>query len=106
MSKMILIDQRRIRGLRPSNRTAGGFRTTTLHRDGDDHEVLILEFGVELLPHGQIESAASPARPGREEDLLSAEVGEAVELAGDVRQREVRGLEALELGASVRGGLA
>jgi hypothetical protein len=35
-------------------------------RDGDDLEILVLQFAVKLLPPWQIESAASPRRPGQQ----------------------------------------
>jgi hypothetical protein len=42
------------------------FNTAGVLRDGDDLEILVLQLAVKLLPPWQIESAASPRRPGQQ----------------------------------------
>jgi hypothetical protein len=45
---------------------AGVFDSAGILRYGDDLEILVLQFAVKLLPSWQVESAASPRRPGQQ----------------------------------------
>ena len=57
---------------------------------GYDFEILFLQLGVEFLPAWQIVAAASPGRPGYQQHLLAAEIGEVYGAAFPVRYGEIR----------------
>ena len=50
----------------------GRFYTAGVEGDGDDLEAFRVELLTQLLPHGQVEAAASPRRPCEEQDLLTS----------------------------------
>jgi hypothetical protein len=64
--------ERRLRGVVP---LAGRRLATDVLSGGDDLEVLVLQFSVDLLPAWQIESAPSPGGPGDDERFLATEAG-------------------------------
>ena len=78
---------------------AGGYEracggdSTGIESDGDDREIQILEFVVQGLPPGQVKGASSPRGPGEQENFLAAIVGEAMDLAFDIGQFEIWGLQ-------------
>jgi hypothetical protein len=65
------------------------FDSARVLRDGDDLEILVLQFAIKLLPAWQIKAAASPRSPGQQQDLLAAKIRERVQLAVAVGQLEV-----------------
>src|SRR5205814_4105739 len=79
-------------------------RRALVERHRDHHEATSPELLVERLPHGQVESAPSPGGIRDEEDLLTPVLGERVQAAREVGQREVGRLQRGErAGALPRG---
>jgi len=56
----------------------------------DDDEIRIIEFFVDCLPHGQVELAASPGRPGDYQRLFALEIGQSDHFALAVLELEFR----------------
>ena len=87
---LLLVDQRgvfRLRGDDPGPRVFGA---AGVLRHGNDFEVFVLQFFVERLPAWQVETAASPGRPGDEQNFLATKVSERMQLAIQIRERKVR----------------
>ena len=61
---VLAVDQRRVLRFRRFDPGLGGLRR--VEGDGDDGEVRVFEIVEEGLPHGQINTTASPACPGRQ----------------------------------------
>jgi hypothetical protein len=79
--------ERRLGGVVP---LAGrGFAADVL-RGGDDLEVLVLQFSVDLLPAWQIESAPSPGGPGDDQRFLATEAGKVHGTAQAIGDFEIR----------------
>jgi hypothetical protein len=58
------VDQDGVFGLGGLDPFAGVFDPAGVLRDGNDLEILVLQFAVKFLPSWQVKSAASPRRPG------------------------------------------
>ena len=89
---MVGVDQLPVLRLRLLDPRPRMVRAAAFLGHGHHQEIPVLQFGVELLPHGQVKPAASPTGPGGEEDLLAAELRERPRRAVNVRQGEVRRL--------------
>jgi hypothetical protein len=57
---MLLVDERRVRGVSGGNPLAGVLHAIGVLRDGDDFEILVFELLVDCLPAWQVKAAASP----------------------------------------------
>ena len=101
---MSLVDQGGMIGIRPLDGRARRFRAAGVERDGHDLEAFGVELSPQFLPHGQVETAASPRGPRDEQDLLPAQAGEPEGVAVDIRQFELRSLRGREGAALERLG--
>jgi hypothetical protein len=68
-----LIDQRRMVGRRLCDPWTCCLDAARIESDGDDLETLRPQLGPQLLPHGQVKTAASPRCPRDEKHLRPAE---------------------------------
>ncbi len=59
-------------------------------RRSDNFKIRRFQLAIQFLPDRQIEAAASPRGPGRDQDLLAAKLGKTHQPSLAVRNREVR----------------
>ena len=71
----------------------GVFRAARVLRHRDDFEIPAPKFFIESLPTWQVETAASPRGPGDQENFLATKISERMQLAVEIRKREVRRFE-------------
>ena len=90
---VIDVDQARIGRLGVFDPRPRRIGAAALERHGNHDEFLALQFFVQCLPHGQVESAASPRGPTRQQHLAAAIVRQPVHAAVEIRQFEVRRVE-------------
>src|SRR5262249_13987799 len=86
--RMLGVNQSRICCLRRVVPFSGCRFSSRILRRRDDFEILVLQFAVDFLPAWQVESAASPGRPGDDEYFLPAEVAEMNHATGAVGHGE------------------
>ncbi len=95
------VDQRRMRWIAGLDERACRRGAPSVERDRDDREVEILEFFVKRLPPGQVKRASSPRSPRQQKDFLTAIVRQAMQLAVEVGQLEIRSFEGSQRVAAV-----
>ena len=93
-----------MRGFAGRYERARSCNSTGIESDCDDGEIQILEFFVQGLPPGQVKGASSPRGPREQENFLAAIIGEAMHVAFEIGQFEIRRLQGLK-GVASLGGL-
>lgn len=83
------IDERGERGLCGVIPFTGDRFAAGVLRGGDDFEVPVTKFSVNILPAWQIEAASSPGGPGDHQRLLAAETGKVHGTAQAIWQSDV-----------------
>ena len=76
-------------GLGAVDPRAGRLRAADVERDRHDLEALRLKLAAQFLPHGQVEAAASPRRPGDQQHLRAAQRAQRERAAVAVGELEV-----------------
>ena len=83
------VDERRERRVRGVVKLTSDRFAASVLRGGDDFEVPVTKFSVDILPTWQIEAASSPGGPGDYQRLLAAETGQVHGTAQAIRQSDV-----------------
>src|SRR6185503_13919242 len=94
--EMRLVDERRMFGRCLRDPRAGGLDAARIKSDGHDLETLRPELGPQLLPHGQVKTAASPRCPRDQKHLCPPQRRQAEGSATEVRQLQLRRNGAVE----------
>jgi hypothetical protein len=71
----------------------GIFGSAGILRHRDDFKILVSQLLVDCLPAWQVKAASSPTGPRDKQNFLPAKIREPMQLAMQVRQREVRRLQ-------------
>ena len=100
---MLGVDQAGVHGLRLLDVGPRVFRRA-IERDRDHAEAVPAELLIQLLPDRQVLAAASPGGVRDQQHLLAEMIRQRVELAREIRQREVRCSERRHAHGLIRRG--